>query len=144
MKKIFLRLWFVVLELSAYIPKPSGLLVGVLTGVGNRQADAVTSTGTGTSVAGAVTINKDAGVITTESLTTAAGANFTLTLTNSEIAATDRLLVTLNDYTGGGIPCLLRASTAAGSSVILIRNIDALAALDAPLTLSFQVGKAIV
>ena len=49
------------------------------------------ATNTGTSVAGAVTINKKTFAITTESLSTAVGSTFTETVTNSTIAATSNV-----------------------------------------------------
>lgn len=47
-------------------------------------------TKTATATAGAATLNKAAGKVTTEALTTAAGANYTLTITNSTVAAATR------------------------------------------------------
>ena len=106
----------------------------------NAAFTAPNNTGIGTSVAGAVTINAEAGIITTEALTTAIDTVFTLTLTNNKIGATDILLVTINDYSGtNGTPVLVRASTAAGSSVIKIKNIDLANALNGVLSISFCV-----
>jgi len=45
-------------------------------------------TNTGSSTAGAATLNTVAGLVTTEALTTAAGSTYTFTLTNSLITAT--------------------------------------------------------
>lgn len=49
------------------------------------------ATNTGTSVAGAVTINKKTFAITTESLSTAVGSTFTEVVTNSTVAATSNV-----------------------------------------------------
>lgn len=46
-------------------------------------------TKTATAVAGAVTLNKSSGVITSEALSTAAAATYTLTITNNLVAAAD-------------------------------------------------------
>lgn len=58
-----------------------------------------------TAVTGAATLNKASGKITSEALTTAAGASYTLTLTNSAIAAADTVYVSLaNGTNSAGLP----------------------------------------
>jgi hypothetical protein len=87
--------------------------------------------GTVTAAAGAATLNNKAGVVTTENLTTAAGADYTLVLTNSSIAATDMVLVQVSyGNMTAGIPHLLNVTPAAGSVTIVVRNIHASAAFD--------------
>src|SRR5688572_28761934 len=49
--------------------------------------------GTATAVAGAATLSKQSGVITSEALTTAAGSGYTLTLTNTLVSASSRIWV---------------------------------------------------
>lgn len=102
-----------------------------------------TGTKTATAVAGAVTLNKMSGVITTEVLTTAAGATYLLTLTNSDIAAADIVLASVNLGAGtGGVPCVTAVKSGAGSVTILIQNIHATAAFNAAIVISFAVIKA--
>lgn len=96
--------------------------------------------GTATGSAGAATLNQPAGVITTESLTTAAGATFTETLTNSSIAAADIVLVTV-ETAGTGMPVVAKVTPAAGSVVIVVQNIHASAAFNAVLKLRYAVVK---
>lgn len=96
--------------------------------------------GTATSTAAAATINAAAGVITTESLTTAAAAVYTFTLTNSFIAAGDIVLAMVST-TGTGTPVVAEITPAAGSAVIVIQNIHASAALNAVLKIGFVVIK---
>ena len=105
-------------------------------------------TGTGTLTAaattGAATLNKPGGKITTEALTTAQNAIYTLTLTNSEIAAADRVYASVANGTNTqGTPMVGRITPAAGSVVILIINKHASAeALNGTLVVSFDVVKA--
>lgn len=96
--------------------------------------------GTVTGAAGAATLNAGAGTITTESLTTAAGAQFTETLTNSFIAAADLVFVQVST-TGTGTPVVAEVTPAAGSVVIVIQNIHASAAFNAALKIQFFVLK---
>lgn len=96
--------------------------------------------GTVTGSAGAATLNRSGGVVTTESLTTAAGATFTLTLTDSYIAAGDIVLASVTT-TGTGMPNVAKVTPAAGSVVIIIQNIHASAAFNAVLKIAFFVVK---
>lgn len=99
------------------------------------------SSGTKTvaALAGAATLNKDAGVVTTEALVTAAGAVYTLTLTNSEIAAADQVFASVqNGSNTTGMPCVTRVTPGAGSVVIEIQNIAAAAALNGTLKIAFM------
>lgn len=100
----------------------------------------ISKSGTATGSSGAATLNATAGTITTESLTTAAGAVFTHTLTNSYIAAADIVLVTVST-TGTGNPVVCEITPAAGSVVITVQNIHASAALNAALVIKFVVVK---
>lgn len=99
-------------------------------------------TKTATAVAGAATLNKPSGKITSEALTTVAGATYTLTLTNSEIAAADivQCSVALGTATTG-VPTITTVKPAAGSVVIIVQNIAAAAALNGTLVFAFQVLK---
>lgn len=99
---------------------------------------------TGTATAGAVTLNAQTGKVTTETLTTAQNANYTLTITNNQIAAADIVLVSFANGTNTqGTPVLLRVTPAAGSVAIVIRNAhDSAQALNGTLVVSFQVIKA--
>lgn len=100
-----------------------GLAGGVVTGASN-----------------AATLNQSSGVVTTESVSTAAGATYTETLTNAFIAAADLVFVSVTT-TGTGTPAVTKVTPAAGSVVIIIQNIHASAAFSAALKLSFFVVK---
>ena len=103
-----------------------------------------TAKGTGTSVAGAVTLNAGRGQITSEALTTAAGAVWTLTITNSRIAAADIVLASCRiggtNTTVG--PIVVTTTPAAGSVVINVRNTHASSALNGTIVVDFVVIKA--
>jgi hypothetical protein len=99
-------------------------------------------TKTASATTGAATLNQPSGVVTSESLTTAAAATYTLTLTNSKIAATDIVLVSVGNGTNSaGAPVLTSVKPAAGSVVIKVTNLHASAALNGTLVVSFVVVK---
>ncbi len=112
---------------------------GLVTG-GSLKLD--TGTKTAAATAGAATLNKDAGVVTSEALTTAGGAAYTLTLTNSSIAAADQVMATVQNGTNTqGIVVLGRVTPAAGSVEIIVRNIHASEALNGTIKVAFAVLK---
>ncbi len=95
---------------------------------------------TASATAGAATLNAPAGIITSESLTTAAGADYTLTLTNSFITATSAVLASVGNGTNTtGDPSLFSVTPAAGSATIIVRNGHATVALNGTLKISFIV-----
>ena len=106
---------------------------------GTINADSSTATAT----AGAATLSKMAGVVTSESLTTAAGAAYTLTLTNTVIAATDLVFVSLANGTNTqGTLSVTRVTPGSGSATIIINNIHSADALNGTIKISFLVIKA--
>lgn len=72
--------------------------------------------GTQTAVAGAATLNKLAGIITSESLSTA--TTYTLTLTNSFIASTSVVLVTT--WNSAAADTFVKSVTAGSGSVTIV------------------------
>lgn len=101
-----------------------------------------TGTKTATAIAGAATLNKPAGAVTSEALTTAAGADYVLTLTDSDIAAGDQVFasVKLGSATTG-VPAVATVTESNGQVVIVIQNIHASAALNGTIKISFVVFK---
>ena len=95
--------------------------------------------GTGTESSNAVTISKQAGVITTSSLTTAAGGNYVVTLTNTLVATTSVVLVSKMGGTNTTQNFSIKATAASGSSVITIYNNDPSAALNGTIIIGFLV-----
>lgn len=99
-------------------------------------------TQTATATAGAATLNKLAGVITSEALTTAAAAEYTLTVTDSTIAATDIVLASVQNGTNtGGTPVLTTVAPGSGSVVIKVKNDHATVAFNGTIKVSFRVVK---
>ena len=101
-----------------------------------------TGTKTATAVAGAATLNKPGGTITTEALTTVAGGTYVLTLTNSTIALADQAFASVQfGSSTTGAPCVTSTDNSAGQVVITIQNVHATAAFNGTLLISFAVFK---
>ena len=95
--------------------------------------------GTATAAAGAATLNKTAGTITSEALTTAAGATYTLTLTNDQVKTTSIVLAQADAVAGAGSPTITSVTPANGSVVIKVQNIHASAAFNAAIKIRYAV-----
>lgn len=94
--------------------------------------------GSGVSTAGAVTINHSGGSITTESLTTAAGADYTFVLTNALIAPDSVPLFSVGSGTNTTLPFYVHSVTlGSGTATIKIRNGHASAAFNGTLKIWF-------
>lgn len=104
-----------------------------------------TEVGTGTASSAAVTLNDLAGLITTESLTTAQNAIYALALTNNKIAAGDLVFASVQDGSNTqGTPMIGQIKPAAGSCTIEVINKHASAeALNGTLKIAFWVIKAL-
>ncbi len=99
-------------------------------------------TKTAAATAGAATLNKNAGVVTTESVSTAAGGVYTLTLTNSTIAVGDQVFASVQLGTATtGLPEVATVTPGAGSVAIVIHNDHASAAFNGTLKIAFFVLK---
>lgn len=99
-------------------------------------------TKTATAVAGAATLAKGSGVVTSEALTTAAGATYTLTLTDTQIAAADQVFASVALGTATtGTPAVTTVKPAAGSVVIIVQNVHASAALNGTIKIAFMTLK---
>lgn len=101
-----------------------------------------TGTKTATATSGAATLNKMAGVITSESITTAAGSLYTLTVTDSDAAAADQIFASVqNGSNTQGTPCVTTVASAAGSFVVIVKNIHATQAFNGTILVSFAIIK---
>lgn len=99
-----------------------------------------------TASAGAATANAPATIITTEALTTAAGAQYTLTLTNSLInaAASNGDIVSADVWNGTsttGTPAVTTSTPGVGSVVIVIQNVHASAPFNGTLKIGITVTR---
>lgn len=133
MKKFLVAAALVLLATPALADTPFSPNNGIQLGRGTKTA---------TATAGAATLHKLAGVITTESLTTAGVANYTLTVTNNTVVATDQVFASVTNGTNSvGNPGVLQVKAAAGSLQVVIRNFDPTVALSGTLKVSFVVIK---
>lgn len=112
---------------------------GIIFGAGG-VFDADSGTVTLSSNAG--TVSKMAGVITTESLTTAAGSGQDLTITNTLCTTSSLLLVTRTGGTSTAGTPILKAVPGNGSFVITVDNKHASAAFNGTFIISFLLIKA--
>ena len=104
-----------------------------------NQGTALQAMPTATATAGAATLNASYGKVTSEALTTAAGADYVLILTNSSVTANSIVLVSIQNGTNTteGI-FVTRVSPIAGAVVIRVRNNNA-AALNGNILVNFVV-----
>lgn len=111
-----------------------GLRFGVLECLNNTA----TATSNAATLNAAGTTPTACGIVTTESLTTAAAATYTLTLTNNMIAATDMVFASVQyGSSTTGTPAIATVAPGAGSVVIIVQNIHASAALNGTLKISY-------
>jgi hypothetical protein len=97
--------------------------------------------GTATSTAAAATINQGSGLITTEALTTAGLAAYTMTLTDNQITATSIVLATVANGTNSqGTVGVGLITPGAGSATIIVNNLHATQALNGTLKIRFIVS----
>ena len=104
-----------------------------------------TEIGTATASAGAATLSDLCGLITTEALTTAQNSIYTLTITNTKVAAGDLVFAHVYDGTNTqGTPTITRITPGSSSIVIKVNNLHASAeALNGTLKIGFMVVKAL-
>lgn len=110
---------------------------------GLRSGVLLQKNNTATASSGAATLNAaGSGIVTSESISTAAGSNYTLTLTNNMIEAGDVVLasVRLGSSTNGE-PMVESVTPAAGSVVIIVRNNHGSAAFNGTIKIGFLVVK---
>lgn len=94
-----------------------------------------------TSISTGVICNAYSGVITTVSQTVAAAGEAQFTVTNSKVAATDVINVSIKTHTSAGTFIPAVTATAAGSFQITLTNLHASSAGDNVLVLNFAVQK---
>jgi len=139
MRKLLAFLAFLLLPLAAY---------AAITGtVGTYQAQQMQigqlalGRGTGTCVSNAVTINNGSGVITTEALSTAAGATQAITLTNSRIAAGDMVYAVADPNGSTGTPTISNVTVTATTAVFNLKNDHASAAFNGAIKIYIFISK---
>lgn len=100
--------------------------------------------GAATCSSNAATIDAQIGVITSESLTTAAGSGQALTITCSQCAATDVIQVSRNGGTSANGTPVIKAVPGDGSFVVTIDNKHASAAFNGTFIIGFTIDKVAV
>lgn len=107
---------------------------------GFRTGVLIQKNNTATASAGAATLNAaGSGIVTTEAVTTLAGSDYTLTLTNNMVAAADLVYATVqNGSNTTGAPFIRTITPAAGSVVIVVRNGQGV--VDTSLTGTLKIG----
>lgn len=110
---------------------------GTTTMVANSQI--ILAKANGTEAANAVTASGNAGVITTSALTTAGGASYAITWTNTKISATSSIQLTLMGGTNTVKNITLQATAGAGTSTLTIYNNTAATALDGTLLIGYAI-----
>lgn len=96
---------------------------------------------TATGASNASTANGERVIITTEALTTAAGATFTETITDSSVVAASlaNCSVALGTATTG-MPAVTTTTPGAGSLVVIVQNIHASAALNGTIKIGCRIS----
>lgn len=93
----------------------------------------------GTEAANAVTASGNAGFITTSALTTAAGATYSITWTNTKITATSVIGLTIQGGTNTVFSVQFSCVAGAGSATLVIRNIGPTDALNGTIVIGYSV-----
>lgn len=99
------------------------------------------SINTATASAGAATNNVNIGRVVSEGISTAAGATYTLTLTNSFVTATSNVQAAayLGTSTAGGPLQIVSITPASGSVVIVVKNAGTAALSGGTINIPFMV-----
>lgn len=96
--------------------------------------------GAAVSTAAAATVNHTGGTITTESLTTAAGTDYTFTLTNANICPDSVPMFTIGSGTNTTMPFYVHSvAITPGQAVLKIRNGHASAAFNGTMKIWFAI-----
>lgn len=96
--------------------------------------------GTATAVSGAATLHKVSGVITSESLSTAAGAFYTLTVTDRHFEVDSVVPASVANGTNTTLyPQIVTVTPAAGSCVFIVKNIHASSSLNGTIVVAYTV-----
>lgn len=119
---------------------PETIGSGVASSTLQLQQSAKLTTQTGTASSNAATVNGYLCRVTSEALTTAAGAEYTLTLTNDKIDADSVLFVSAHNGTSTQASLATgEAKPAAGSAVLTVSNTHASEALNGTIVIDVLV-----
>lgn len=110
--------------------------------IDGRLFQAVSTVVQATSVTTAVTCNAVSGKVVTFAATTAADANFSFVINNNLVNADDVIQLTIQNYSGTGMPYAIARSPTDGVINVTVTNVGT-AALNNSLTIGFTVHSAI-
>lgn len=110
-------------------------IVNTMTGAGQI----ILAKANGTEAGNAVTASGNAGVITTSSLSTAGGASYAITWTNTLITTSSVILLTIMGGTNTTENITLKATAGSGTSTLTIYNNTAATALNGTLIIGYSV-----
>lgn len=100
----------------------------------------IIATATANASAGAATITGTAGKVTSEDLTTAAQSEYTLTITNTSVAAADRVFASVANGTNSqGTPLITTIVPSANTITLKVKNDHASQAFNGKIVVSFFV-----
>jgi len=101
-----------------------------------------TGVSTATASSNAATCNGMAGVVTTDSITTAAAATYSLTVTNNQVTVGDVVQASvMNGSNTTGTPTIATVSETAGAFTAVVQNIHSATAFGGTLKVKFIVVK---
>ncbi len=97
---------------------------------------------TATATSGAATCNGMAGIVTTETITTAAASTYSLTVTNNQVTVGDVVQASVcNDTNTQGTPTVATVTEAAGAFTAVVQNIHSATAFSGTLKVKFMILK---
>lgn len=123
-----------------WIPGPTNIGAGISYRLYRRHTPLTMPAATATASAGAATLHASAGTVTSEALTTAAGSDYVLTLTNTNIASTSHVFASVDNGTNTteGL-AINRVTPSSGQVVIRVRNTHASSALNGTIKVNYLV-----
>lgn len=118
----------------------AGIVVNAANQVELGPRDSGTATATGTGATATATLSKKTGIITSEALTTAAAGTYTLTLTNTKIAAGSVIVCNARRKSAtAGVPMVTKVTPGSGTVDIEVTNIHAANAINGTIDVVFEI-----
>lgn len=111
-----------------------------VSGVATTNRLVITNTDNATAVAGVTTCNTQMGYVTSESLTTAAGATYVLTLNNNYVTSTSKVYASVSNGTNtGGLPMIATVAKGSNVTTITVKNVHSADAFNGTIKIDFIV-----
>lgn len=128
----------IVSTLNAFVNQLNGNPLG--SGGYAAQPGSIVSIGSFCTASGATpqTCNASRGVVTTNSLATAASSTASFVINDSLVAATNACVATIGNTTSTGTPTIAQVVTGAGTITVTIANVNTATALNNTVNLNFS------